>query len=189
MSIGTKTCIQRTRYVYNMTLDLALPEEYGEFDHKAGIRFTKFSDIRKEIIAQTRVLTKSEKDICVDSIRLTVYSPSGLNHVIFLLSIAIDLTLIDLPGMVQIAINQDEKIVEDIKKMIIGFIEKDSCLILAVSAANTDLANSGALQLAKECDPVGKRTIGVLTKLDLMDEGTNASEILKNNVLPLHYGK
>ena len=55
---------------------------------------------------------------------------------------------------------------------------KESCLILAVSPANQDLANSDALKLAKEVDPEGLRTIGVITKLDLMDQGTHAKDIL-----------
>lgn len=36
--------------------------------------------------------------------------------------------------------------------------------------------------------PVGFRTIGVITKLDLMDEGTDAREILENRLLPLRRG-
>ncbi len=52
----------------------------------------------------------------------------------------------------------------------------------------SDLATSDALQLAKEADPEGKRTIGVLTKMDLMDEGTNARDILDGKLLPLKRG-
>ena len=48
-----------------------------------------------------------------------------------------------------------------------------------MSAANQDIANSDALKLASEVDPKGERTIGVLTKIDLMDEGTNALELLR----------
>ena len=49
---------------------------------------------------------------------------------------------------------------------------------MAVSAANQDLANSDALKLSRRVDPTGERTIGVLTKIDLMDNGTNAIDIL-----------
>ena len=58
------------------------------------------------------------------------------------------------------------------------FISPDNALILALTAANTDLANSDALQIAREVDPEGNRTIGVVTKIDLMDEGTDALELL-----------
>lgn len=65
-----------------------------------------------------------------------------------------------------------------------------SCLsvILSVSAANVDLANSESLKLARSVDPQGRRTIGVLTKLDLMDAGTNAADVLTGRVYPLKLG-
>ncbi|XP_055020540.1 dynamin 3a isoform X2 [Boleophthalmus pectinirostris] len=72
--------------------------------------------------------------------------------------------------------------------MIMQYICKENCLILAVTPANTDLANSDALKLAKDVDPQGQRTIGVITKLDLMDKGTDAREILENRLLPLRRG-
>jgi dynamin 1-like protein len=61
-------------------------------------------------------------------------------------------------------------------------------IILAVTPANIDLVNSEGLKLARHVDPAGKRTIGVLTKLDLMDHGTNALEILAGRVYPLKLG-
>lgn len=61
-------------------------------------------------------------------------------------------------------------------------------IILAISPANVDLANSESLKLARSVDPSGRRTIGVLTKLDLMDQGTNALDILTGRVYPLKLG-
>jgi dynamin 1-like protein len=61
-------------------------------------------------------------------------------------------------------------------------------VILAVSPANVDLANSESLKLARSVDPQGRRTIGILTKLDLMDAGTNALDILTGRVYPLKLG-
>ena len=91
--------------------------------------------------------------------------------------------------MTKIAIGDQPKDIEQqIKDMIMEFISKESCLILAVTPANTDLATSDALNLAKQVDPDGLRTIGVLTKLDLMDQGTDAKEILENKVLYLKRG-
>lgn len=48
-----------------------------------------------------------------------------------------------------------------IRRMILAYIVKPNAIILAVSAANTDLANSDALQMAREVDPGGRRTIGM----------------------------
>jgi dynamin 1/3 len=101
----------------------------------------------------------------------------------------LNLTLIDLPGLTKVPIgDQPVDIENQIKQMIFQFIKKESCLILAVTPANTDLANSDALKLAKEVDPQGIRTIGVITKLDLMDEGTDARDVLENRLLPLRRG-
>ncbi|KAL9880413.1 dynamin-1 shibire isoform 4-T8 [Glossina fuscipes fuscipes] len=152
--------------------------EYGEFLHCKGKKFTNFDEIRKEIEDETDRVTGSNKGISNIPINLRVYSPHVLN-----------LTLIDLPGLTKVAIgDQPVDIEQQIKNMIFQFIRKETCLILAVTPANTDLANSDALKLAKEVDPQGVRTIGVITKLDLMDEGTDARDILENKLLPLRRG-
>ncbi|GIY51743.1 dynamin [Caerostris darwini] len=72
--------------------------------------------------------------------------------------------------------------------MILNYIKQPECLILAVSPANQDLATSDALEIARQVDPQRLRTIGVLTKLDLMDEGTNARDILENRQVTLKRG-
>ena len=71
---------------------------------------------------------------------------------------------------------------------ILEYIAKPNSIILAVSPANVDIVNSESLKLARQVDPQGKRTIGILTKLDLMDHGTNALDILSGNVYPLKLG-
>uniref|UniRef100_A0A182QYT8 Dynamin n=1 Tax=Anopheles farauti TaxID=69004 RepID=A0A182QYT8_9DIPT len=152
--------------------------EFGEFLHQKGKKFTNFDEIRGEIEAETDRVTGSNKGISNIPINLRVYSPHVLN-----------LTLIDLPGLTKVPIgDQPADIENQIKGMIFQFIRKETCLILAVTPANTDLANSDALKLAKEVDPQGVRTIGVITKLDLMDEGTDARDILENKLLPLRRG-
>lgn len=152
--------------------------EFGEFLHCKGKKFMDFNEIRMEIEAETDRITGSNKGISNIPINLRVHSPNVLN-----------LTLIDLPGLTKVPIgDQPADIEAQIKAMIFQFIRKETCLILAVTPANTDLANSDALKLAKEVDPQGIRTIGVITKLDLMDEGTDARDILENKLLPLRRG-
>ncbi|KAG2703933.1 hypothetical protein I3843_06G151400 [Carya illinoinensis] len=72
--------------------------------------------------------------------------------------------------------------------MIMSYIRTPSCLILAVTPANSDLANSDALQIAGNADPDGHRTIGIITKLDIMDRGTDARNLLLGKVIPLRLG-
>uniref|UniRef100_A0A8D0DBF7 Interferon-induced GTP-binding protein Mx n=1 Tax=Sander lucioperca TaxID=283035 RepID=A0A8D0DBF7_SANLU len=157
---------------------LSANTEYGEFFHCKGKKFTDFDEIRKEIEAETRRLTGSNKGISPVPINLRIYSPHVLN-----------LTLVDLPGITKVPVGDQPADIEyQIRDMIMQFICKENCLILAVTPANTDLANSDALKLAKDVDPQGQRTIGVITKLDLMDEGTDARNILENRLLPLRRG-
>ncbi|CAH2273061.1 dynamin-2 isoform X1 [Pelobates cultripes] len=152
--------------------------EYAEFLHCKSKKFTDFDEVRTEIEAETERVTGNNKGISPIPINLRVYSPHVLN-----------LTLIDLPGITKVPVgDQPQDIEYQIKDMILQFIGRDSCLILAVTPANTDLANSDALKMAKEVDPQGLRTIGVITKLDLMDEGTDARDILENKLLPLRRG-
>lgn len=61
-------------------------------------------------------------------------------------------------------------------------------IILCVIPANQDMTNSDGLQLARQLDPKGERTIGVITKIDIMDEGTNAKDMLLGKVIPLKLG-
>uniref|UniRef100_A0A8C1UZG5 dynamin GTPase n=1 Tax=Cyprinus carpio TaxID=7962 RepID=A0A8C1UZG5_CYPCA len=152
--------------------------EWAEFLHCKGKKFTDFDEVRQEIEAETDRVTGANKGISPIPINLRVYSPHVLN-----------LTLIDLPGITKVPVgDQPADIEHQIRDMIMQFICRESCLILAVTPANTDLANSDALKLAKDVDPQGQRTVGVITKLDLMDEGTDARDVLENKLLPLRRG-
>uniref|UniRef100_A0A2K5YIL0 Dynamin 2 n=1 Tax=Mandrillus leucophaeus TaxID=9568 RepID=A0A2K5YIL0_MANLE len=152
--------------------------EYAEFLHCKSKKFTDFDEVRQEIEAETDRVTGTNKGISPVPINLRVYSPHVLN-----------LTLIDLPGITKVPVGDQPPDIEyQIKDMILQFISRESSLILAVTPANMDLANSDALKLAKEVDPQGLRTIGVITKLDLMDEGTDARDVLENKLLPLRRG-
>lgn len=84
--------------------------------------------------------------------------------------------------------DQPTDIEKQTRNLISEYIAKPNSIILAVSPANVDLVNSEALKLARHVDPMGKRTIGVLTKIDLMDHGTNALDILSGRVYPLKLG-
>lgn len=71
--------------------------------------------------------------------------------------LVLNLTLIDLPGITKVPVgDQPADIENQIKEMIMQFISKENCLILAVTPANSDLANSDALKIAKDVDPQGK---------------------------------
>lgn len=60
--------------------------------------------------------------------------------------------------------------------MLLQFITKESCLILAVTPANTDLANSDALKMAKEVDPQGKNEPAFYVIPKIKNKYNNLSE-------------
>ncbi|KAF5190541.1 Dynamin-related protein 3a [Thalictrum thalictroides] len=153
-------------------------EEYGEFLHLKNKKFFDFSEIRREIQAETDREAGGNKGVSDKQIRLKIYSPNVL-----------DITLVDLPGITKVPVgDQPTDIEARIRTMILSYIKHPSCLILAVTPANADLANSDALQIAGAADPDGYRTIGVITKLDIMDRGTDATNFLLGKVIPLRLG-
>ncbi|CAH6719209.1 vacuolar protein sorting-associated protein 1 [[Candida] jaroonii] len=153
-------------------------EEWGEFLHLPNKKFYNFEDIRTEIVRETDAKTGKNSGISPVPINLRIYSPHVLT-----------LTLVDLPGLTKVPVGDQPKDIEkQIRDMIMKFISKPNAIILSVNAANTDLANSDGLKLAREVDPEGSRTIGVLTKVDLMDQGTDVIDILAGRVIPLRFG-
>lgn len=153
-------------------------EEWGTFLHTKNTVYTDFEAIRHEIEAETDRMAGANKGVCSEPINLKIYSTRVVN-----------LTLVDLPGMTKVPVgDQPEDIEKQIKDLLVKHIENPNSIILAVTAANTDMATSEALKLAKDVDPEGRRTLAVVTKLDLMDAGTDAIDILCGRVIPVKLG-
>ena len=68
------------------------------------------------------------------------------------------------------------------------YCAEDRTVILCVIPANADMATSQGLHLARQWDPTGDRTLGVITKIDIMDRGTDASKMILNHEIPLKLG-
>ncbi|PMD26577.1 dynamin-2 [Hyaloscypha hepaticicola] len=157
---------------------VATQPEWAEFHHIPNRRFTEFQDVKREIENETARIAGNNKGINRQPINLKIYSPHVLS-----------LTLVDLPGLTKVPIgDQPTDIEKQTRNLISEYIAKPNSIILAVSPANVDIVNSEALKLARHVDPLGRRTIGVLTKIDLMDHGTNALDILSGRVYPLKLG-
>ncbi|KAH9901934.1 vacuolar sorting protein 1 [Xylariomycetidae sp. FL2044] len=164
--------------VANSSDAAANTDEWGEFLHIPGQKFYDFNKIRDEISRETEAKVGRNAGISPAPINLRVYSPNVLT-----------LTLVDLPGLTRVPVGDQPRDIErQIRDMVLKHIQKANAIILAVTAANTDLANSDGLQLAREVDPEGQRTIGVLTKVDLMDDGTDVVDILAGRIIPLRLG-
>ncbi|XP_061523351.1 dynamin-1-like protein isoform X1 [Phycodurus eques] len=153
-------------------------EEWGKFLHTKNKLYTDFDEIRQEIEAETERVSGNNKGISDEPIHLKIFSPHVVN-----------LTLVDLPGITKVPVGDQPKDIEiQIRDLILKHISNPNCIILAVTAANTDMATSEALKVAREVDTDGRRTLAVVTKLDLMDAGTDAMDVLMGRVIPVKLG-
>lgn len=150
-------------------------EEYGEFPDLGLKKITDFSSIQRTLTELNLAVSDAE---CVsdEPIHLTVHSPQ-----------VPDLSLIDLPGYIQVVgQNQPLQLKQKISELCDKYIQAPN-VILAISAADVDLANSTALRASRRVDPRGERTIGVITKMDLVDPVRGAA-ILNDQQYPLRLG-
>jgi replication fork clamp-binding protein CrfC len=175
---GSGIVTRRPLILQLIHLDDPKARERAEFLHRPGVEYTDFQQISAEIVAETDRGTGGGRNISPIPINLKLWSPHVLN-----------LTVVDLPGLVKNAVEgQDPRIVDQIHTMVKGVVSQRSSLILAVTPANDDIANSDSLRLAREVDPMGDRTVGVITKVDLMDSGTDCRAVLQNRIYPLKLG-
>uniref|UniRef100_A0A3Q3JCY2 Dynamin-1-like protein n=1 Tax=Monopterus albus TaxID=43700 RepID=A0A3Q3JCY2_MONAL len=153
-------------------------EEWGKFLHTKNKVYTDFDEIRQEIEAETERISGNNKGISDEPIHLKIFSPHVVN-----------LTLVDLPGITKVPVGDQPRDIElQMRELILKYISNPNSIILAVTAANTDMATSESLKVAREVDPDGRRTLAVVTKLDLMDAGTDAMDVLMGRVIPVKLG-
>jgi GTP-binding protein EngB required for normal cell division len=154
------------------------PREWGEFLHVLDKRWTDFREIRQEIEEETDRSCGTNNSVGNKPINLQVYSPEVLN-----------LTVVDLPGLIKGAVEGcPTDAAFQIEQMVMSYIAPENAIILAIIRANQDIKHSDSIITARKVDPDGNRTLGVVTKLDLMDMGTNARDLLLNRIDPLKLG-
>lgn len=147
-------------------------------DEIPGKKFSNMTEVRDNIIGLTDKVCGASKNIIDKPIVLQVFSHT-----------CPDLTLIDLPGITRISIGDQPTNIEQITRaMAHRYVSDPRTIILTVVPANADMTNSDGLQMARQLDPKGVRTIGVITKIDIMDRGTNAKKMIMNQEVPLRLG-
>lgn len=153
---------------------------YGYFEELPGEKFYDFEVIKQKIEYLTDKVAGTNRNIVDKPIILNIKSPT-----------CPDLTLVDLPGITRIRIqgsDQGEDIEKVTKSMAEKYCKDPLTIILAVCAANVDITTSEGLRMALDIDKEQKRTLGVLTKIDIMDLGTNAKKTLMGGEVPLKLG-
>ncbi|VWU52278.1 dynamin-like protein [Hepatocystis sp. ex Piliocolobus tephrosceles] len=155
-------------------------KHWAVFEDDKSKKYTDFNEVRETINKLTDELAGINKGIIDDPIILNIYSTS-----------CPDLSLIDLPGITRVPLKNSDQ-TDDIERltreMAIRYVKDPRTIILAVLPANADMSTSDALQIARKVDPKGLRTIGVITKIDLMDRGVDASKMLMNDEITLRLG-
>ena len=113
--------------------------EWGEILHFPNEKLHDFNKIRSDIVRDTEAMTERNAGI----------SPQPINLRIFSLNV-LTLTPVDLPGLTKVPVgDQAQNIEKQTLDMLFNYISNPACIILAVSSANTDLANSNGLKLAR----------------------------------------
>ena len=121
---------------------------------------------------------QSELGVSNDPVVVKIFASKGVN-----------IGMIDMPGLTKIALKDQNpefpKIIEDMNRT---YIQNPNSILLAVSPANVDVANSDALRLAKEYDFKGERTIGVFTKMDLVEDPNTIRKAFEGRAYSLKLG-
>lgn len=132
-------------------------KSYAVFDVDKGKRYFDFSEVCQRIIDETNKVAGTATGIVDDPIRLTVYSND-----------CPDLTIIDLPGITRIDMPGQKDVFKTTTEMARRYCTDDRTVILCVIPANADMATSDGLKFAKDFDKTGERTIGVITKVEVL---------------------
>ncbi|KAG6104287.1 hypothetical protein E4U31_002074 [Claviceps sp. LM219 group G6] len=103
------------------------------------------------------------------------------------------LTMVDLPGLFR-AGNRDQSVddAETVRNLVLGYVRSPRSIILAVVSAKSDFALQEITQMAREVDPEGDRTLGLITKPDALDVGSDSEasyvKLAQNNDVVFRLG-
>lgn len=103
------------------------------------------------------------KIFSTDVLRIELVSPDQPN-----------LTIVDLPGLFGASDkNQSNEDLDMVHNLVTSYMTQRRSIVLAVVAADNAFANQPVTKLAREIDPSGSRTLGLITKPDKIDRGSD----------------
>ncbi|KAH8700709.1 vacuolar sorting protein [Talaromyces proteolyticus] len=130
-----------------------------------GERSASLSDVPKLIEEASKVIGQDKKESRACDYILTLrLSGPDMPY----------LTLIDLPGLIHTQNRgQTYDDVLGIKALVEEYMAQPECIILAIVSAQNYKENQIVIRLAKEYDPTGSRTLGIITKPDTLETGSD----------------
>lgn len=168
--------VTRRPVIIQRLVDPKAKSDYAVID--GNNRVNDFTQLSAYLHQKMKEAAQTELGVTADPVVVKIVSATGVN-----------ISMIDMPGLTKIALqgqNPDfPKIIEDINRT---YIQNPNSILLAVSPANVDVANSDSLRLTKEYDPTGERTIGVFTKMDLLEDPHTISKAFEGRAYPLKLG-
>lgn len=153
-------------------------EKYNNFNNEY-INFNNI-DIIEDIINQAVKIMCNEEEFSEDVLSITLNGPEYIG-----------LTIIDLPGIIRTTRqNQSRELVTKVRNIVNKYLQEERTIILAIIPANVDVSTIEILDNANQVDSDGIRTIGVITKPDLVDKGGEHEiiELVHNKIKPLNLG-
>lgn len=176
---GEGICTRRPlelRLVHSISVD----EPYAVFEKAKNEKLTDFEEVKRRIADYTDKDAGTRKGIINSPIVLTIYSKN-----------VPDLSLVDLPGITKVPVrgsDHPDNIEELTTDLAVNYIKDPRTIILCVVQSNIDISASDAIKIARKYDRNGERTLCALTKVDLVDKGSNIRTILMNEEVILKYG-
>lgn len=170
--------VTRRPVIIQKMIDTTSSQDYCLLNEYPNKKITDFEFVRGFLQQKMDEVARTDIGITAEPVVVKIFVREGIT-----------ISMIDMPGLTKIALQGQNSnfpaLIEDINKT---YIQNPNSIILAISPANVDVANSDALRLAKDFDPEGIRTIGVFTKMDLIEDPNTVKKAFEGKAYPLKNG-